>query len=140
MFSRLTMSGCRNQGQAYAIESQSYVLHCTTVLTEAGIEVMKTAGSPIMGTPNTGSSAVIAPDGRIISEPNPSNERLVIADIDLSLITKTKTFADATGHCTSALAIGKPVTLTLPTDSRPDMLWLGCDDRLKKAVRPVAEL
>ena len=41
--------GCLNQSQAYAIESQSFVLHCTSALTDAGIELMKTNGGPIVG-------------------------------------------------------------------------------------------
>ncbi|PNS20039.1 hypothetical protein CAC42_1486 [Sphaceloma murrayae] len=114
-FFSMTVEGCRTQAQMYAIESQSYVLHCTTVLSEAGTKAMGTAGAPLMGAPNQGSSAVIAPDGRIISEPDSPNEQLIIADLDLSVITKAKTFADATGHY-----------------SRPDLLWLGADLKVKQ--------
>jgi len=117
-FYSMSVEGCRAQSQSYAIESQAFVLHCTGVITEAGIEKMKTAGFPIMGTPIVGSSAVIGPDGRILSDAETANEKLIIADLDLSLVTKAKTFADASGHY-----------------SRPDMLWLGCDARLKKVVR-----
>ena len=53
-----------------------------------------------MGAPIVGSSAVIAPDGRILSEPKTANEQLILADLDLTLVTKAKTFADASGHCT----------------------------------------
>ena len=99
----LICAGCRNQSQSYAIESQSFVLHCTGVISEAGIEKMQTKGFPIMGSPNQGSSAVIAPDGRILSAAKTENEQLILADLDLSLVTKAKTFADATGHCKSCL-------------------------------------
>lgn len=75
------------------------MLHATCVLTEKGVEQLKTAGAPIMGSSQPGSSAVIGPDGRILSEPNSADESLIIADLDLSLITKTRTFADAAGHC-----------------------------------------
>ncbi|CAK3855914.1 carbon-nitrogen hydrolase [Lecanosticta acicola] len=117
-FYSMSVEGCRNQSQSYAIESQSFVLHATTVLTDAGIEQMKTAGGPIMGHAIEGSSAVIGPDGRILSAPKNSNEQLIIADLDLSLVTKNKTFADATGHY-----------------SRPDLMWLGVDDKHKRVVR-----
>ena len=60
---------------------------------------MGTTGSPIMGSSIVGSSAIIGPDGRILSAPKTANEQLVVADLDLSLVTKTKTFADASGHC-----------------------------------------
>lgn len=92
------MEGCRNQGQSYAIESQTFVLHATSVLSNTGVEALKTAGAPIMGSAQPGSSAVIGPDGRILSKPG-VDEELIIADLDLSLITKTRTFADAAGHC-----------------------------------------
>lgn len=118
------------------MESQAYVLHCTTVLTEAGIEQMKTAGGPIMGHVIVGSSAIIAPDGRIISNAKTENEKLIVADLDLSLVTKAKTFADACGHCTSpdrANECSKNADTQI--DSRPDMLWLGADDKRKQIVR-----
>lgn len=91
--------GCRAQSQSYAIESQAFVLHCTGVISEAGTESMKTVGAPIMGTSIVGSSAIIAPDGRILSAAKTANEELVLADLNLSLVTKAKTFADASGHC-----------------------------------------
>jgi len=92
-------AGCRNQSQSYAIEAQAFVLHCTSVISEKGIELMGTAGSPIMGSSIIGSSAIIGPDGRLLSAPKTASEQLLIADLDLSLVTKTKTFADASGHC-----------------------------------------
>ena len=101
MYLGLIHAGCLNQSQSYAIESQAFVLHCTSALTEAGIEAMKTAGSPIMGSPIAGSSAIVGPDGRVLSAPEASSEKLIVADLDLSLVTKTKTFADASGHCVS---------------------------------------
>lgn len=54
-----------------------------------------------MGSSQPGSSCVIGPDGRILSKPATQDETLIIADLDLSLITKTRTFADAAGHCMS---------------------------------------
>lgn len=63
------------------------------------MEKMKTAGCPIMGASIVGSSAVIAPDGRVLSSPETANEQLIIADLDMNLVTKAKTFKDASGHC-----------------------------------------
>lgn len=117
-FYSMSIEGCRNASQAYAIESQAFVIHCTTVLTEAGIQAMQTAGAPIMGHSIQGSSCVIGPDGRILSKMDNPNEKLIIADLDLNLITKTKTFADASGHY-----------------SRPDLMWLGVDEKVKLVIR-----
>ena len=79
---------------------------------------MGTSGSPIMGQPNQGSSAVIGPDGRLLSAAKTKNEELVIADIDMNDVVKARTFADSSGHY-----------------SRPDLLWVGVDKRKKGVVR-----
>lgn len=62
---------------------------------------MGTEGSPIMGHPIKGSSAVIGPDGRILTAADSPNEELILADLDMSQVVKAKTFADASGHCKS---------------------------------------
>lgn len=129
-FYSMSAEGCRTQSQAYAIESQTFVLHCTAVLSEAAIEQMKTAG-PVMGSPSPGHSAVIGPDGRVLKSGG-KGEQLIIADLDLSLVTKTRTFADAAGHCKCT---GCDLTLLTQADSRPDLLWLGADPNKKDCVR-----
>ncbi|KAI4171870.1 MAG: hypothetical protein LQ343_003947 [Gyalolechia ehrenbergii] len=122
-FWSMSTDGCLGLSQTYAVESGAFVLSATTVISENGIEAMGTKGSPIMGTPNQSSSAIIGPDGRILAggagKGKVENEQLLIADIDLIECTKAKTFADACGHY-----------------SRPDLLWLGCDGRKKGLVKP----
>ncbi|OQO03577.1 Arylacetonitrilase [Cryoendolithus antarcticus] len=117
-FWSMSEQGCRNLSQTYAAEAGAFVLHCTAVLSQPGIDAMKTAGSPIMGSPVAGSSAIIGPDGRVLKAAESGSEQLIIVDLDMSLVTKTKTFADAGGHY-----------------SRPDMLWLGADPTSKPVVR-----
>lgn len=85
-----------------------------------------------MGKPNVGSSAVIGPDGRILTEAG-QNEQLIFADLDMSLVTKLKTFADASGHCTLPEQFRNMSLMS--TDSRPDLLWLGADPKAKPCVR-----
>jgi nitrilase len=58
-----------------------------------------------MGHPIKGSSAVIGPDGRILTTADTENEQLILADLDMSQIIKTKTFADAAGHCKLAYLV-----------------------------------
>lgn len=122
----LTLLGCKNLSQAYAMESQSYVLHATTVITEAATKQMGTVGAPIMGHEIVGSSAVIGPDGRILSEPNTPNEKLIIADLDLTQITKAKTFADATGHCEFALYAAASGSSLTPLQTL-DLIFFGLE-------------
>ena len=118
----MSAEGCLGLSQTYAVESQAFVLSAVMVLSRKGIDAMGTEGSPIMGAPNRGSSAIIGPDGRILAggtgEARVENEKLVVADVDLNECTKAKTFADGCGHY-----------------SRPDLLWLGCDRRVKRVVK-----
>lgn len=51
----------------------------------------------------------VGPDGRILSAPEPESEKLILADLDLSLVTKTKTFADASGHCECNLFLRRSI-------------------------------
>ncbi|RFU74512.1 carbon-nitrogen hydrolase [Trichoderma arundinaceum] len=137
-FWSMSAEGALNQSQTYAIESQSFVLHATAVLTEAGIEVMRTKGSPIMGQPLGGRSAVIGPDGRVLSIAKTPGEELIIADLNLTDTTKAKLFADASGHCSYLLSISRSSNKEANfcnVDSRPDLLWLGADTARKAVVR-----
>ena len=45
------------------------------------------------------SSAIIGPDGWVLSAPKIAKEQLIFAHLDLSLVTKTKTLADSSGKC-----------------------------------------
>lgn len=102
-FYSMSDEGCLTTAKAYAIESQTFVLHCGTLLTKPGLELMGTVGSPLMGATAVGKSAILGPDGRLLATTKTGEEELLVADLDMSLITKTKTFADASGHCESSL-------------------------------------
>ncbi|KAJ5690795.1 carbon-nitrogen hydrolase [Penicillium macrosclerotiorum] len=115
----MSAEGCRSLSQTYAIESQSFVLHCTALITEVGVEKMKTSGGALMSTPGGGSSAIFGPDGRRLTEPvDSTTETIIYSDLDLDHIVATKLFADATGHY-----------------SRPDLMWLNVCRQVKKMVR-----
>ncbi|RMZ75994.1 hypothetical protein DV738_g5152, partial [Chaetothyriales sp. CBS 135597] len=117
-FWSMSAEGTLSTAQIYAVESQTFVLSATTVISAKGVETLGTKGTPLMGSPNTGASTIIGPDGRILAGGlNSPNEELVIADLDLSQVTKARTFADPVGHY-----------------SRPDLLWLGVDKKHKSVV------
>lgn len=108
-------AGCRNLSRTYAIESQSFVLHTSAVLSESGIQVMRTSGGALMNSPGGGSSAIFGPDGRQLSEDvDPTEEGIIYADLDLDSILDVKSLLDVVGHY-----------------SRPDLLWLGVDQKEK---------
>ncbi|CAI7621601.1 unnamed protein product [Penicillium pancosmium] len=114
----MSAEGCHSLSQTYAIESQSFVLHCTAVLGQGGIEQMRTSGGMLMSSPGGGSSAVFGPDGRRLTEPVESTtEKIIYADLAMDLIVATKLFADPTGHY-----------------SRPDLMSLNVCTRVKKII------
>jgi nitrilase len=107
--------GCQSLSQTYAIESATFVLLCTAVYTQNMIDTMGTAGGPLFNKPGGGCSAVFGPDGRrLTKEIDPTTEEMLYADLDMDLILAARCFVDACGHY-----------------SRPDLLWLGVDDREK---------
>jgi len=119
----MTTDGVRALSQTYAIESQSFVLHATALITQKGIDLMGTTGGPLMSTPGGGNSAIIGPDGRKLSEDIPETEEgILYANVNLDDILHSKGFVDVGGHY-----------------SRPDMLWLGVDDKEKKHLRALEE-
>lgn len=117
----MSADGCMNLSQTYAIESGAFVLHCTSVCTQKGIDVMATQGGLLFQKPGGGHSAVIGPDGRRLTTPleegNPAKEGLVFADLELCRVVTNRGFIDVVGHY-----------------SRPDLLWLGKDKKQKEVV------
>jgi len=76
---------------------------------------MGTASGVLFNTPGGGCSAVFGPDGRRLTEEiAATTEDILYADLDMDLILAARCFVDACGHY-----------------SRPDLLWLGVDDREK---------
>lgn len=122
----MSTEGCQNMSQTYALEGGAYVLHCTGVCTEKGIDTMKTQGALLFQQPGGGHSAAIGPDGRRLTSPladgDPTAEGIVYADLDLAKVVMSKSFLDVVGHY-----------------SRPDLLWLGVDKKNKGCVVPKKE-
>jgi len=114
----ISKDGSRTLSRTFGIESQTFVLHTTSVLSQEGIDKMNTGEGPY-GTPGGGSSAIFGPDGRQLSEDIPETiEGILYADLDFDAILRAKGFLDVCGHY-----------------SRPDLLWLGVDDREKTHLR-----
>ncbi|KAJ5660563.1 Carbon-nitrogen hydrolase [Penicillium longicatenatum] len=114
----MSAEGCQGLSQTYAIESQSFVLHCTALISQKCIERMNTSGGALMSAPGGGCSVVFGPDGRRLTEPvDGTTESIIYADLDMDQILATKFFADATGHY-----------------SRPDLMSLHVFKQVKKLV------
>ncbi len=107
----------------FAVESQTFVLHSTSVQSQKAIDLLGTAGNPLFGTPGGGSSAIFGPDGRKLSKDmDQTKEGIIYAELDFNAILTNKGFVDCVGHY-----------------SRPDLLWLGVDGQEKKHLVVGAE-
>ncbi|KAH7329657.1 aliphatic nitrilase [Stachybotrys elegans] len=115
----VSREGVEALSRTYAIESQSFVLHSTAVLSQSGIDRMRTEGSILMGKPGGGASAIFGPDGVKLSDDLPETvEGLIYADLNLDDIIHSRSFLHLCGHY-----------------SRPDLLWLGVDKDVENHVR-----
>lgn len=115
----MSAEGCQALARTYAAEASAFVLHCTAVLTDKAVAANRTAGSPLMGAPGGGSSAIFGPDGRKLTKDlDDKAEGILYADLDMDEITRIKMLAHCTGHY-----------------SRPDLLWLSTDAEVKTLVR-----
>ena len=105
--------------RTYAIESQSFVLHTNAVISAKGIDLMGTQSGIIMSRPGGGCSAIFGPDGRRMSKVLAADEEgILYADLDFDDVLNSKQFLDTCGHY-----------------SRPDMLFLGVDNRQKEHLQ-----
>jgi aliphatic nitrilase len=97
----------------HALESGCFVVNATGWLTDAQIESMTSdlkLQKALRGGCNT---AIISPEGQHVVEPMREGEGMVIADLDMSLITKRKRMMDSVGH------YARPELLSLQINDRP---------------------
>ncbi|EFQ30198.1 uncharacterized protein GLRG_05342 [Colletotrichum graminicola M1.001] len=115
----MSAEGCQTLSRTYAIESSAFVLHCTALITNRGIETHDSSHGLIMCSPGGGTSAIFGPDGRRLTEPvDETTETIMYADLDMDSINRAKMFADCTGHY-----------------SRPGLLRLNVDTEIHAVVR-----
>jgi nitrilase len=82
----------------HALESGCFVINATGWLTEAQIQSI--TDDPVLQKPLRGGchTTIISPEGQHLVTPLVEGEGMVIADLDMALITKRKRMMDSVGH------------------------------------------
>lgn len=110
----------------HALESGCFVINATGWLTDTQIEELTSDPQLQKGLRGGCNTAIISPEGRHLVPPLTEGEGILIADLDLALITKRKRMMDSVGH------YARPELLSLRMDARPAE-YVFNDDRRRNA-------
>ena len=97
----------------HALEAGCFVVNATGWLSDAHIEAIAPDPKMQKGLRGGNCTAIVSPEGRHVVPPMTSGEGLLVADLDMALITKRKRMMDSIGH------YARPELLQLHLDARP---------------------
>jgi nitrilase len=112
----------------HALEAGCFVVNATAWLTDEQVRSI-TPDESLQGALRGGChTAIVSPEGRYLAEPLTEGEGIVVADLDLALVTKRKRMMDSVGH------YARPELLSLAINQQP-----ATPLRSMHAERPSAE-
>src|SRR3954469_5677397 len=97
----------------HALEAGCFVVNATGWLSDAQIQSV-TPDTKLQQALRGGChTAIVSPEGKYLAEPLTEGEGMVVADLDLALVTKRKRMMDSVGH------YARPELLSLVINDRP---------------------
>ncbi len=107
----------------HALESGCFVVNATGWLTDAQITAITPDPTMQKALREGCHTAIVSPEGRHLAPPLSEGEGMVVADLDMALITKRKRMMDSVGHY-----------------ARPELLSLAINDRPATTTTPMHDL